>query len=384
MPRTARLFQECFNLAVLRDIIMCSIPLACDSLDVSGFFVDALYHYTDQAAQLKTLKVESELDPIKVTTEDKFWHCFHSFKHLTQLKTLEIACDGTNLSLAECLQNSPQSLESLTLRHSESDFEVPLSSSVPYHLSSGFSLLRKHDLSSSFITLPVDSIICLDHLTFLSLGNCFITADCQPCLTKLTNLVVLDLSVSTWAPADAHPGDDDVDVDLDAFVIFCGWPALTFLGIRDCTLFSASTVLTVPRATELHLTCLPSELVCDDIHLGVSCSLQDVLLYTKDYIWFKYIVGLQFHVGYTPWTAADFKLSFMHVVQSCPCLQQLCMSVWSGPAGSEVVNLVLDEGQGSQLTHIGLIACGDLGLRCKVVDFCSARSLTSVTLAGID
>ncbi len=167
--------------------------------------------------------------------------CLHALHHLTQLKSLHLKVHSQNRggdAMVSCLLKSPCSLQHLKLEGTGSHptylgskkFLVPtflgiwLTAGIAGMLSANMQGLENIELKRCRIVLAEGLTPCFSNLTRLSLNSSFIHTDAAKALdvTRLTNLVHLDISNTTWFDGTGSQRA------IDSFV---GWPALRVLDI---------------------------------------------------------------------------------------------------------------------------------------------------------
>lgn len=365
-----------------------SIPLACRSLSAGKSFAASIHKFTDQPALLKHLTLDCG-SCFSLSPESNSLQTLPMLTHLTQLETLHLKAysikdEGTGKRLdvmASCLSKCPESLCHLTLeggdiKHSGNTgyrrwLEVHLSATLAHMLMTSLRRLTNIELVHCMISAPHGLVDSFSGLTSLSLHHSNVHISGAPDLSRLTNLVQLDVSITQW-------GDDQHGFIYGISGSFVGWPSLKSLNTYQCYLFESLTLTDVPSLHELTCNWLNSGTRVPRIHFrGIFAGSNDFMAKLLDPIQSNNIVSVQLIVHmYRPGcTAADFAVAASQLLLGCASLQSLhvCSNGCQLDGSS---TLVLLEGTGRRLSSIEL-----QGFQCSPIDLSSSTSLTSISLS---
>jgi len=257
-----------------------TLSIICHTLSANKLFASVILKSTIQLAGLKQLFVDCGLCFTSGPASNPL-AALPTLKHLSELTALHLRVDSYRSvkqpeALATCLSKCPHTLQHLVLesaRHrgrpsslvkqraleTGGTINMQLSADVRQSLATNLGFLQQLQLVKCFMRAPDGFSACLSGLTSLSLHASTVAAKQQLDLTKLTRLVILDISRTLW------PGRRPQVLDQ-----FVGWPALRNLRIYKCSLFGHATILHIPLVQKLVVDYLhPSMDKCPAVNLCI-------------------------------------------------------------------------------------------------------------------
>ena len=332
---------------------------------MEGLFADLLHHYTDQPAQLRSLVLRCS---------EGFITCPAAFPDLRQLSQLETLRVQPNFSLF--LQRSVVALDNLFSRcHSSLSnvsvhgFKAYLAVQLRCNPGSPCDFLARLEITCSNVCQ--DALICLNSLTRLSLDSSKVSTHGRCQLTQMTTLVHLGLTQSQWLEDNAH---------LQPLHVFHGWACLQNLNIDECCIFSAATLLDLPRHCKVLMGHITPDMT--NTTLGITQYLP-LPLVVPTLCWpisrmSDHLVVIIMHLvcGTRNNSGSEFTWVLTQLFKTCAVLQKLHVQTHKFAEGKADV---LREGFGCQLKHLAMT-----NAKCTVVDLHVSTSLTHIRLTGVD
>ncbi len=348
------------------------VPLSCSSVDATGYYADAFGQIsTGSPAALSelTIRIGRQFLP----TRD-LWSGIPDLQHLHQLTKLRLKVVADRFSILDplpCgLSKTPSTLHSLAVEGYSHC--LPLSVGIPQMLTAR--LLTKLNLIDCTVRcIPGALADCLQGLTSLSLRESTVYGDNDFTVTRLTNLLQLDLAQAAWLV------EDDQYLFLESFV---GWPLLKILNICESSVsesvFSNIQVLDVSLVHEMYASWLTPGMVGAKIHI-LNVDRRPKLI--ADMLSLPYSALLvEVRVALPPYTlsseASDILLDLM---RSCRCLQTLQLSNQGIRSLQGYAQIAVPAEIGTRLQTLVL---DDLWF--SVIDLSFTTSLSTVSLITVD